>query len=438
MQRFIPHLSRRDWLIAAGISSLIIVHFLTLRITPPGFFVDEALTGAHVTSILAHGTDANGTVWPLFSSSVGGGYTTSVYLYPLVVWAQIFGAHEYALRAFSTFITIITILLLGISMRVWTHDKNSMYLTWMVGLILPWAWLGGSIAWDPVMLPFFVALAWFGFSGLLNYERHRLAWLLLLGTALLLGAYAYPPFRVSGPLLLFCAIIYASRRHRVTVKQLIITGATLGILALPLLGFLLQPNAMGRAQSLSVFASGGLIDATAQIVMNYILLVNPVTLFITGDPNLRHSTGLFGMLGGVGLVGTIGLFAFWRRPLHQLGAMRKPLLFASVGVLIALLGSALTNEGQPHYLRATGAWPFFVILISIGWQRIMLSRRRYIYGALCLCAVLTAAYVADLTIMYPARSASAFDTQTRSSIKAGALVTYPNSAINYYRQLKDK
>lgn len=436
MQRLISRLSCHDWLIVAVVSTLVILHFLALKITPPGFFIDEALTGAHVTSMLDHGTDANGTAWPLFSSSVGGGYTTSVYLYPLVAWSSIFGTHEYALRAFSTFITILAILILGLGVRIWTRNKKSMYTTWIVGLILPWAWLGGSVAWDPAMLPLFVALAWLGFGGLLHHKRHRTVWLLLLGISLLLGAYVYPPFRVSGPLLLLGATIYAYHRHRVTVKHLAVATVTLGLLAIPLLKFLLQPGAMSRSQSLSVFA-GGIIDGLLQTIYNYLLLLNPVTLFVTGDPNLRHSTGLFGMLGGVGLVGAIGLVAMWCRPRHQVNTtLRTPLLVASAGAVIALLGSALTNEGQPHYLRATAAWPFFVILITIGWQRILLARRQYIYAALCLCGVITAAYITDLTTNYPARSANAFDSDIRRNIKSGTPVPYPDSAVQYYRQLK--
>ncbi len=424
---------RSGHLAIASVVILIILHFLILRVTPPGFYVDEALTGAHVTSMLTNGTDANGTTWPLFSLSAGGGYTTAVYLYPLVGWASIFGTGEYALRAFSTFITILAILITGLGVRVWTHNNKGMYLTWIIGLIMPWPWLSGSVAWDPIMLPLFVALAWLGFSNLMRHKNHTMLWLMIVGASLLLGAYVYPPFRASGPLLLVVGVVYAYLRSRINIKHILLTSLPLALLALPLLNFLLQPSAMGRTTQLSVFISGSLIAGLAQMIINYVLILNPVTLFITGDPNLRHSTGMFGMLGGVGLIGIIGLIAQWRKPRSQLRPLHAPLLIASVGVIIATLGSALTNEGQPHFLRATGAWPFFIIIISIGWQRILLMRWRYIYGAIGLCSVLTVTYIADLTLAYPSRSANAFDSDVRSQIRSGNTVQYPDSAINYYR-----
>lgn len=435
MKRFLFRYSLGNWVIIGLVIALIGLHFITLVVTPPGFFVDEALTGAHVTSMHARGTDANGTAWPLFSSSVGGGYTTAVYLYPLVGWASIFGSQEFALRAFSAFVTMLAIGALGLSMYLWTHSKKTMCLTWIVGLIIPWAWLGGSVAWDPALLPLFVALAWLGFSGLLNHSRHHTSWFILMSISLLLGAYLYPPFRVSGPLLLFAAAYYAYSHQRITVKQLLSTFTIAGLFALPLLTFLLQPSAMGRTQALSVFATGGVLGGTVQTIVNFLLLLNPITLFVTGDPNLRHSTGFFGMLGGVGLIGACGLIAMWRWPRHQQRATRTILLASSVGVGLALLGSALTNEGQPHYLRATAAWPFFVILITVGWHYVLLARRRYAYAAILLCALLTTGYVADLVITYPARSASAFDTDTRRSIQSGKAVPYPNSAMLYYQQV---
>lgn len=436
MQRIVPRLFTSAWPLVAFGSVLVLIHFAILRVAPPGFYIDEALTGAHVTSMLTHGTDANGTAWPLFSSSVGGGYTTAVYLYPLVGWAHIFGAQEYSLRAFSTFVTVIAILILGIGMRIWTNNTRSMYLTWIIGLILPWAWLGGSVAWDPVMLPLFVALAWLGFGGLMNREGHRTAWMLFMGTALLLGAYVYPPFRVSGPLLLLGATIYAYRNRRIGIRHIAIVYVLLGVLALPLVNFLLQPDAMARSRALSVFATGGVLGGTVQMLANYLLLLNPVTLFMTGDPNLRHSTGVFGMLGGVGVLGAIGLIIAWRKPRASMRSMRTPAILASIGVAAALLGSALTNEGQPHYLRATAAWPFFVILITIGWHRIMLARRRYAYAAIALCTVVTAGYVVDLAIAYPVRSANAFDSDIHQRLITGAPAPYPDSALKYYQQVK--
>lgn len=392
--------------------------------------MDEAVTGAHVQNMLENGTDANGKAWPIFSESIGGGYTTSVYLYPLTAWSVVFGTSEYALRSFSVFVTVLSILILGLSMRLW-FGKNSMYLTWLVGLTLPWAWLSSSLAWDPVILPLFVSLAVLSFSLLLKKDKHRLIWLLILGTSLLLGAYAYPPFRVSGPLLLLGAVAFALFKKRISWIHVGVLILWCSLLALPLAAFLLEPSALGRSQAISVFADGNIINGVNQILLNYFLIINPGPLFITGDPNLRHSTGILGMLGGVGLIGTIGLIGLFKK--KKIAPFKLLFVTSVVGVALSVLGSALTNEGQPHFLRATAAWPFFVILIVIGWHGILAAKRKYIHLAASATILLTSIYVIDLAVFYPERSAEAFDVPARQLIESGEAIDYPQKSLDYYK-----
>ena len=417
----------------AALAGLVVLQFATLRVTPPGFYVDEATTGAHVVSMLADARDANGTPWPFFSQSLGGGYTTPVYLYPLVGWAAIFGDSEYALRAFSTFITIAAVLVLGLGMRYWLGQRG-MYATWFVGLLLPWAWLGGSLAWDPVMVPLFTATAWYCFSRLVHDQRHRLLLTLGLGTTLVLAAYVYPPCRVSAPLLLLASGIYLLRARHINIKQATLTAVWCAVIVVPLALFMFSDEAMGRSEAISVFGQANPLAAVGITLYNYLQLLNPLNLFVTGDPNLRHSTGVFGMLGGVGLVGILGL-TYLKRGTVEL----RLTLLATVGIVLSLLGSALTIEGQPHYLRATAAWPFFVAIIVCGWCLIQQHATSIIRtAAFSVAGVMTVFYTVDLVFLYPTRSAESFDYTTRQLIQfERALgidlpIDYPEKAMIYY------
>lgn len=421
--------NRHHLLIAASICLLIVIHFLVLRIAPPGFFVDEAVTGAHVQSMLENGTDANGTAWPLFSESIGGGYTTPVYLYPLVAWSAIFGTSEYALRSFSVVVTILAIAILGVSMNVW-FGRRIMYATWIIGLLLPWAWLSSYLAWDPVMLPLFVACAWLAFSILVSRQGHTMPYILLFGACLVLGAYVYPPFRVSGPLLLAAGAIYLFYKQHISLRHIAVLTILCAVLSLPLAYFMFQPSALSRSQAINVFSHGGLLLGIWEVIINYARMLSPISLFATGDPNLRHSTGLYGMLGGVGLMGTIGIISLLLRKKTK---HRQIILPAAIGIVCCMLGSALTNEGQPHFLRATGAWPLFIILIVVGWHELYQMRLRYFYGALIISSLLTIGYFTDLIAYYPARSSGAFDVTIREEIAAGRTVDYPEKALRYYR-----
>jgi len=425
------------------ITALIVLRFIILPLSPPGFYVDEAATGAHVVAMLAHGTDAHGNAWPLFSASLGGGYTTPVYLYPLTAWAALFGDGELSLRAFSQFVTITAVVILGVALRWWV-DKKYAAVTVIVGLMLPWSWLQGSLAWDPAMVPLFVALSFLGFSWLFfdTSRKLRIIGHALLPLSLLSLAYVYPPCRVSAPLLFIAAYGFLLWQKRISWRNCLITCAGAAIIALPLALFMFQPDALERSQQLSVFYQHSITEGIGQFIINLSLLVNPLFLFVTGDPNIRHSTGIQGMLGIGALLplAVLVVFAFLRRHTITKKALferKRQLLalIALVGWLVSLIGSALTNESQPHSLRATAAWPFIVILITLGWTVLAQQRRKWVLQlALGLAAISTLAYAADLAIYYPSRAADSFDVPARDAIYSHQPTpNYPDLALHYYR-----
>lgn len=430
-------------IISLIIICLVALHGLLLIVTPPGFFVDEAATGAHVTSMLQHGTNAHGTAWPLFSASLGGGYTTPVYLYPLVAWSALFGTSELALRGFSMFVTIAAIFLLGHTIRLWMGKKAGLVAT-IAGLMLPWAWLQGSLAWDPALIPLVTAIALWAFSVLVlpKQGRTRSAGFILLPLALVGLAYLYPPMRVGAPLLFLSAYGYLLYTKRISISLLTLTCAISAIIALPLAQFILQPDALERSRELSVFHNASPIEGIGRAISHFLGMINPLFLFATGDPNLRHATGIQGMLGIAALVPIAAVLfvtarTFTRKQRNSLSTQQMNLLSISlIGISASLIGSALTNEGQPHSLRACAAWVFFVIVITIGWQLLArLKPQRYLlYSAILIAIIGTLLYIGDLAIGYPRRSENSFDVPQRAIIIGGHRIEeYPALAQYYYR-----
>ena len=430
-------------LIGLGIALLIGLHFVLLTVAPPGFFVDEAATGAHVVSMLQHGTNAHGQAWPLFSASLGGGYTTPVYLYPLVAWSALFGTNELALRSFSMFVGMCAVLLIGYTIHLWLGKKAGVVATF-VGLLLPWAWLQSSLAWDPALVPLVTALAFWAFSVLVlqTKGRARLASHVILPLALVSLAYLYPPMRVGAPLLFLLAYGYLLYTKRISVVALAVTCAGAAVVALPLAQFILQPDALGRSQELSVFHNTSTFNGLGIALANFLAMLNPLFLFATGDPNLRHATGIQGMLGVAALVPVAAVIVVFIMSLikkHRLFSTPQTqlLVVALCGASTSLLGSALTNEGQPHSLRACAAWVFFVIIIAIGWQLLAQAkhRRALLCSALIIAGIGTLLYVSDLAVGYPQRSAQSFDVSQRAIIIGGHTIDdYPSLAQDYYQK----
>jgi hypothetical protein len=434
--QYIKHQPRFVIIACLFIIALVGIRIAILPFSPPGFYIDEAATGAHVVSMLEHGTNAHGQTWPLFSSSLGGGYTTPIYLYPLTAWSALFGPSEVSLRYFSEFMTLLAVGFMALASSFWLGKRMALVAA-IVGLALPW----GSLAWDPAMVPLLVAVSFFAFSALL-FSRSRslkITATILLPVTLIALAYVYPPARVTAPLLYLTFYVTLYLRKAMSLKVILLSAAAAFLLVLPLAAFMVQPDALDRTSTLSVFSHASLIEGIGKLGLNVLLLLNPVFLFLVGDLNLRHSTYFQGMLGLAALIPAIVLVVHAIKNRRTQFSPRKKklhlfILIACLGILFSILGSALTSEGQPHSLRATAAWPFMVFAITLGWYFIFETKRRLlIYGAIAVFIIGTTVYAIDFAFYYPTRSAESFDVSAREKLVHGEQSDYPPMVLDYYK-----
>lgn len=408
---------RKYWPFIIIIVVLIIARFSLLVITPASFYIDEVATGAHVRSMIENHTDYHGTSLPLMSSSFGGGFTTSVYLLPLTAWSSLFGYSELSLHMFSQFVTILAAIFIGLGVRQWLTKRAGLIAT-IVALALPWSWVGGNLAWDPAITPLYVALAWYVFCLLAN-KRYRDSPVRsvhagLLSLLLVIVAYSYPPMRVGAPLLLLAALLYLWFNKLIKVRDVIVVGVVGALSATPLLLFMLEPTSLERSSTLSVFHDTNILEGIGAFLFNIIQILNPYTLFVTGDSNLRHATGFQGMLGWASLLALAYLiYHLYVRRRRLVRAEYHLLIIAVVGALCGIIGSALTNEGQPHYLRAVAAWPFLAVVIGLGWRYITKSKTLAAkYGLVALGIIFVVLFIIDLAIGYPERRHDFFQHTT--------------------------
>ncbi|OGL22259.1 hypothetical protein A2707_02930 [Candidatus Saccharibacteria bacterium RIFCSPHIGHO2_01_FULL_45_15] len=434
---------RFSLLLIVGIVLLVIARLISVVTSPPGFFLDEAAGAAHAISLLHTGANAHDVALPLYSESLGGGYTTPIYLYPLVSWIAVFGTSELAIRYFSVICGLLAIALMSFAINIWLTKRDALIAA-VVALALPWGWLQSNLAWDPALVPLFVAGAFAAFTVALHdtSKTTRSVMLVMLSLFLIGLAYLYPPARVTAPLLFIGGYAVLWKQSTVSARTVFITCLVSIVIALPLAQFMLQPEALERSAALSVFHDTSILNGLLLFAVNILQLLNPAFLFVTGDPNLRHATGSQGVLGIAAIPAVIALitaFIYWLR--HRKtstlfsGKERALLAISGFGILAAFIGSALTNEGQPHSLRACAAWLFIVILLTIGWRLIMArsTRRLVRWVAVGIAIVATCAYVADLVLFYPDRSASSFDVSQRQRINDNQPTPgYPDLARKYY------
>ncbi|WP_156362806.1 hypothetical protein [Xylophilus sp. Leaf220] len=431
------------WVVAVLV--LVAARAVFITVAPPGFYVDEAAGAAHAIALLHHGHDAWGTPHPLYSPSLGGGFSTAFYLYPLAAWMAAFGTSEVAIRAFSLASTFVAIAILGVGIRRW-FGRREAWLSAATALALPWNWIQGNMAWDPALVPLVVASGFWAFSRIVVppvSNCGRRASLVLFPVLLLLLAYLYPPMRVTAPLLFLGAYVVFWHQKRIGIGELVATVLFCSALAVPLLQFMLQPEALVRARLLSVFHGASLAEGSRAFGANMLRLLAPTTLFLTGDPNLRHGTGFQGLLGLASLPPLLGLAAaairtfIGRRSKPQRHAVRMGFLLvvACTGWLASLAGAALTNEGQPHSLRSCAAWPFATIVLVVGWRCLLEAPlpRHVRRLAIAFFAIGTAGYAVHAARTYPTQAMEAFDTSARRQILSGQPTSdYSALARRYY------
>lgn len=428
-----------------GILFLVAIRVAVFRSIPPGFYLDEAAGAAHAIALLRDGTDAWGTPHPLFSKSLGGGFTTSVYLYPVALWVKIFGTSEVAFRSFSFVCTLASILLLSLGVKMWLGKRDGI-LAALIALALPWNWVQASVAWDPAMVPLFIASAFLAYSYLWlePTSPRRTLMLFAYPASLVLLAYVYPPARVTGAFFFVLSYYILWSRKRADLRVIASTVFVSALVSLPLLNFMLQPESLVRTQALSVFHDYSLLGGMARFFYQLLKQINPVYLFLTGDKNLRHATGVGGMLGFSALPSIVALVAtaFPRfrsmvRTSNILGT--NDLHLAAIGLVgfaVSLIVSSLTYGGQPQSLRSCSAWPFSVLFMVVGWKIIFYSEisMRLKRLSIAIFVASTCVILLDMVLAYPERTKSEFDVAERALIEAGKPpADYAKLALKYYQ-----
>lgn len=365
--------------------------FISLDSAPKGFYVDEAFGAGNITKYLQKGTNIAGNKLPLFSPVAPEkgsnyppvGFTSPTYFYLGAMWATIFGTEPKNFRAFTATISLLTIL--GIAVLAYQiswylrGELNRYTVTACIttlAIISPSLWQFSRIAWDPPLMPCFVV---WGLAALMYAYKSKDTLKAILfaglgGFALLLSIYSYS---AAAPIVIMVCLvffIFILRQKRTLTKPHIITATVtiliLGALALPFVEFSRTPEAKVRGSVIGLFSPyyksispKTATELAAQGVSNLLEHYNPRYLWISGDKNLRHSTGAFGILSWVEVL--ILLYSFPALLITKCKKQWTWLGAALAGTILGILPAALTWEGVPHALRSIASIPFFCIFFGI-------------------------------------------------------------------------
>jgi hypothetical protein len=382
------------------------VRFVGLAGAPYGYWMDETLGAVHVRCLAETGA-TDGARWPLFPWAHGGGVFGPTYIYFALAWSRLFGSSIASLRGIAALANVVTITGLVVVARHLGGGRLAVTAA-VAAALSPWSFQFSRIAWDPPLGP---ALLVWGTALLLLAPARRLA-LAAAGLLVALAMYSYTPTRLQAGVWLPLVLVVQWRRGKIHVRGLLVVLVTFVVAFVPLAVLTIQGTIMGRARELSIFnpawrewsrsSRGGTPEP---LFLLFTFLDNlqehlrPSFLFLWGDANLRHSTGISGVLGAVDLLALV-LAVAWlvRRLVRGAGGSatvedaRLASLLA-VGAGLGLAPAALCWEGVPHALRAIGAWPFLSLLTALVLARAWQARRGVGAALLAVSVVYSAVYL---------------------------------------------
>ena len=361
------------------------LRFWQLGQIPPSLSWDEVAWGYNAYSLGISGKDEFGKFLPHEYLESYGDFKPPVYAYLDILPVKIFGLTEFAVRFPSAFFGTFTILLTFFLVREifgTKKDKGDILGLIAAGILAvsPWHIMLSRAAFEANVSTFFIGMGVLFF--VVAVKRNM--WFLSISIlSFMVSIYTFNSPRIVAPLLVLMLSIGFYKVLWKNKKQTILAVIIGIILLLPILPFLLSPQASLRFKEVNIFTNLETINLINQEIENdrnsiisklihnrrivfgveflkhYLDNLDPNFLFIKGDGNPRFSTQDVGQLYIVELpfllIGVIFLFkkrtGYW---------WIIPLWF-----LIGILPAASARE-TPHALRIESSLPTFQILVAYG------------------------------------------------------------------------
>ena len=329
---------------------------------PAGLFWDESFEGLDAYSLFGRPFWR----WPLFFTAINGREPLFVYLVHLA--QRLWGPSVWAVRVVSaTAGALLTPAMVWLGWEVAPAlgvDHRKQFALWSGFAVLALLW-SQTVARLGQRMSLFALLEILFFAALWRAWRvPKPRWWILAGIFAGLSFYTYLAVRVI-PLLLVIMLGYAFFYRRAQLRGrwqgVAISVAAALIVAMPLLiHFVRFPGDFSvRTNQVSIISTGGipaLLD-NLRIVM--------AMAFVRGDLNDRLNYPGRPVLDVFVLVPFLAGMAYTLRRFWRPGSV---FLLAGLGCM--LLPTLLTDEA-PNFGRATGALPFFALLIALGLDRLL-------------------------------------------------------------------
>lgn len=442
------------------------LRFWKLGNIPNGIYWDEIAMLVDAKTVAENGRDMHGnsafqTMFPSY-----GDYKLPVYIWTAAASVKLLGVSAFALRVPSSLLGVAQSILIFYLLKEITRqnkDKKATKVVSLIGALIvavsPWSLLFSRTAFEGHLGQFFITLAVYGLF-LSKRSQKYLIFSIITGA---IAAYCYYSVRFVWPVLTVCFWLtqkidfkFSGFSKLSSLKKWMIQSFLSGwpfVGSLVIWGVLLiplftspyyRPSQQFRLSTDSLLTIAPYIQKSNEyrllagntifsrvfyhyrilqlrdLAKNYSNHFDLSYLFISGDPNLRHSTGQH------------GLFLLWTLPflVSGLGYLlvkdKRVLFFLTIWWLIALLPASVPLN-TPHALRSLNALSPIIILMAFGslyfYNTIQNLRPKSIQFAflvvfIFLASMETFGFFTDYFVIYPKVSADGWQQGYQQIVEA--------------------
>lgn len=362
----------------------LVLRFYSLSTNPPSLTWDEVAWGYNAYSLLHTGKDEFGNFFPLQYLESFGDFKPPVYAYLTVIPVALFGLNEFSTRFMSAFFGSLTVvatffLVKSVFFSSSQKEKYALFSAFFLA-ISPWHINLSRAAFEANVASFFLIIGvWFFLDGV----RRKSYLLTFSAVSFALSLYTFNTSRVVAPLLIIAlAILFAKELLQRWRGSFVAVFVGLALL-LPLIPFLLSPNAQLRYKEVNIFSDPGPVVTANEHIQNnnnawwskiidnrrvfyareyvkhYLDNLDPKFLFISGDGNPKFSSQQVGQLYLFDIPFLIigALFLFKRREGYW--------YILPIWLLLGIVPAGTARE-TPHALRIETILPVPQILVAYG------------------------------------------------------------------------
>src|SRR5690349_8264392 len=324
---------RANWILSLLLLLLALSYFYQVPQNPPGFYIDEASISYNAYTIATTGRDEYSESWPLYFQAFGE-YKNPVYIYLLAFLFKLFGPSILVARLFSASLTVIAVGLLWLLAYRISRRKLVATSIAISASLTPWLFENSRPVFEVALYPLLVVLFLLAVHHASTKEKWRVREVLALTATLVLLTYSYSIGRLFAPLLALGLGFFVTRKRWL---GLVATWGLYLLSAIPAIVFNYQhPNALMNRFWLLTYISPekSIWQLALTFLQHYFANVNPWTIAVTGEINVRDHVGTMGsilapslLLAVAGIVYVIRRFAadaWWRFMLYALVVTPMP------------------------------------------------------------------------------------------------------------------